>query len=855
MAKDEKKDLLFIKTDRFKLYIRGRPYHPLLGSDYLSEVAGNDDKPQASLKVDSFKGCELEEATYFQPGSGPTPVNVDEESEEGSLEIALRPIFFEQQDYELTIKVEDDKLPVKFSHENPLLREEITPLPDDEHVLTGSLNFGSDVGYSTMEIKDGKRPLLDLRLEVFPAKLDYQDDYYRLLQEVNEEIYNLAYDFMRRTFQQMKLRDEDKEQPDRAEFFHILSQIMKSFRQAFRRLKQSPHHRLQKRTRVLPAGRVKDVGRESLQWIRRNPRHYDNDKGRPHKLLNIEKEYSYDTFENRFVRWMIERIRERLNIFQEKHRQLYGEDDYVSRRIGEFQREFDNMLKQTFLSEVGKLKKLQSLSLVMQMAPGYREVYRYYLMLKRGLEIKGEIFKMSMKELSRLYEYWCFMKLQRILTEEYDLKRQDLVAFEHDGINFRLEKQGKAEVEFENPKTGEVFSLLYNTAQGENITTGQRPDNILSLSKRGRAHHGQERGEVEYKFIFDAKYRLEKRSETGEEEDAQKETPLGPPSDSINTMHRYRDAIIAEHEVGEENWKRPVVGAYVLFPCPEEEKFKENHPFYKSISEVNVGAFPFMPGSTELVSEFLQNAVEESFFSGFERNIMPLGQRQYVDKHEFEQNMLVGSLRGGEQLEYMLSAETPTFYHIPCQRIKLHDYNLNYLAVYQSRRQFGNNCGIRHYWRIADIKVKERRKISFGSKNSREPYYVLELTEKQERTEPIKPLGYGLRGSHIYCNYDLFRRAEVLPDLHIRSWQGWRIWLEMKRLREDIMVLRGDEQAAGSVEEEIAGFTCGDITVQVQEGEVFVRNTNREESSGVSYSLDEFVHNLRGVFKDVKLNL
>jgi len=223
-----------------------------------------------------------------------------------------------------------------------------------------------------------------------------------------------------------------------------LTKIMKRFRQAFRRLKKSPHHRLQKKTRVLPAARVKDVGRESLKWIRRNPRHFDKDKGRPDKLLNIEKEYSYDTFENRYVRWMIERIKERLNIFQENHRQLYGEDNYLSQRIGELQREFDQMLEQTFLSQVGELKRLQSLSLVLQMAPGYREVHKYYLMLKRGLDIKGELFQMSMKELSRLYEYWCFLKLERILAEEYELKRQDMVAYEYDGINFRLEKRGKA---------------------------------------------------------------------------------------------------------------------------------------------------------------------------------------------------------------------------------------------------------------------------------------------------------------------------------------------------------------------------------------------------------------------------
>ena len=846
MTEDKKKDLLFLKTQRFKLYIKGRPHHPLLGSDFTRKATENE--KQATLKLNSFQDCKLQKVSCFQPGKGLR--KLDWVQEEDSFEISQIPIFFEEQDYELTIRVDEDKEPVLFFHENPVLNDEITPLPDDDHVLTGTLNFGSDVGYSTLEIKEENKPLLDLRLEVFPSKINYQDDYYQLLQEVNEEIYNLAYDFMRRTFQQMKLRKEDS-RPDRAEFFNILTQIFNKFEQAFQRLKKNPHHRFQKKTRVLPAARVKDVGRESLKWLKRNPRYYDQKQERPHKMLNIEKEYSYDTFENRFVRWMIERIRERLDIFQEKHRQLYGVNDFLNQQISKFQRRFDKMLKQSFLSEVGQIKGLQSLSLVLQMAPGYREVYRYYLILQRGLALKGEIYQLSMKELSRLYEYWCFLKLERILSEEYELERQNLVAYEHDGINFRLEKRNKAEAVFRNPKTSEKFTLQYNITQGKRVTTGQRPDNILSLSKHGRTHHNRKQSEVQYKFVFDAKYRLEKNKETDSESKNEEEVPLGPPQDSINTMHRYRDAILSEEQTEDKGWQRPVVGAFVLFPCPTEEKFKEKHRFYKSIFEVNVGAFPFMPGSTDLVRDFLKNIVEESFFSGYERNIMPAGKKEYLPPQEFKQNMLVGSLRGPEQLEFILGKETPTIYHIPCRQIRIHDHDLEYLALYQSRRRFGDNCGISHYWRIKGIRVKQRRDIPVGNKDSTEPYYVLQLTNRQEKEEPIKPLGYGLSGSHIYCNYDLFRRAKVLPDLHIRNWQDWRVWIELKRLREDIIVSLQDDKEGGEVGSEVEGFNAGKVKVMVKESDVVVEIDQDGQKSEEKYSFTEIVHNLRGVFKEL----
>lgn len=51
--------------------------------------------------------------------------------------------------------------------------------------------------------------------------------------------------------------------------------------------------------------------------------------------------------------------------------------------------------------------------------------------------------------------------------------------------------------------------------------------------------------------------------------------------EDINTMHRYRDALVVEQEGP---FERTAYGAYVLFPWNQEEAY-ENHPFYKSIEK------------------------------------------------------------------------------------------------------------------------------------------------------------------------------------------------------------------------------------------------------------------------------
>lgn len=46
------------------------------------------------------------------------------------------------------------------------------------------------------------------------------------------------------------------------------------------------------------------------------------------------------------------------------------------------------------------------MSLVFQMAPGYREVNKKYIMLSKGLALGEGIYQMTPKKLYSLYEIW-----------------------------------------------------------------------------------------------------------------------------------------------------------------------------------------------------------------------------------------------------------------------------------------------------------------------------------------------------------------------------------------------------------------------------------------------------------------
>ena len=73
-----------------------------------------------------------------------------------------------------------------------------------------------------------------IQLEIFPSKIDYKEDYIQLLQDVNEQIYNLSFDFLRKTYHLTGLRETQHQ--SLTEFYTILQHIFQQFIRAVERI-------------------------------------------------------------------------------------------------------------------------------------------------------------------------------------------------------------------------------------------------------------------------------------------------------------------------------------------------------------------------------------------------------------------------------------------------------------------------------------------------------------------------------------------------------------------------------------------------------------------------------------------
>lgn len=801
-------DLLHIETDQVIVTIKGKPIHPTVNQLQLH----SDQK--ALLKI--YPGSA--DIKHFDPFS---PEENNLAPYEGP---EVFPVFYENQDYQIFIQSKQEGLDISFYHQSRLLRQAVTRVRGVHHLLSGHLNFRNEVGFSEFEILSEDKRFIKVTFEVFPSKMDYRKDYVQLLQDVNEEIYNLAYDFLKKTFLTTGLHKSKK--PSLSEFFAVLQTIFNQMVKAVDRIEMNPHSKMEKVHHIRSIEKVRKVSSASQRWLQKHPYVLEeHSKGliyiqgksyTPQKLREERKLRSYDTAENRFLKWMLQQLVHKVRDFEREYKNAftYRElDEAFLSKLMRMRNQIRRLTQKEFYNDVGELNQI-SITLVMQMAPGYKDIYRFYLMLRKGLSIQSDMYKMSLKEISTLYEYWSFLKLHHILRQNHEVIRNDLVKVNDKGLFVTLVRSKSGKIRYRNPKNGEIFELQYNPLFKAG-PVNQKPDHVLSLKKIG--------SDVTYKFVFDTKYKVNPALQGSDYNN--KYTQPGPEEEDINTMHRYRDAIMYQDSSKvRSQLQRNTYGAYVLFPYTDEEEYK-SHAFYKSIEQVNIGGLPFLPGSTTLVAELLDQIITESADASYERAISSRGSEEYYDRKKNLLNVLVGSIRqkSYDQLNMCLKHQ---FYHIPLQRIQKQLSQIKRIALYQQQGNQSETGGIHFYSKVVDFKIvkrKEIREIPANQRRAEALYVRFDVEQWKEREIPIVPRGYGIQ-YHILTHWDLFEQAVEIPELSLKSEEQYRLWRELRRVDQQLSVILKKKWLDKANDQEIEyQFMSAKLKVNLENNKVLIQ--------------------------------
>lgn len=428
-------------------------------------------------------------------------------------------------------------------------------------------------------------------------------------------------------------------------------------------------------------------------------------------------------------------------------------------------------------------------------------------MLQRGLSVHGDFFRISVKDTAQLYEYWCFIKLFTLLKNQYQLVSPDIIKIDNSGITVTLVKGKRSKARFINPKTGELITLIYNPGETKTQTVNQKPDNVLELEKKGT--------EVSYKYVFDAKYRIEKEPENSFYPDSNNNP--GPKVDDINTMHRYRDSIVYENKVSKFTFEKTMFGAYILFPYDDEELYKEHH-FYKSIESVNIGGLPFLPGATSLVQKLLHELISDSKESAFERTTLPRGIEEKLAVVDWrKREILVGTFRSRQQFDICFNKN---FYYIPVKQVPDNRLPIHYVALYQTKNKFGNDAGIHYYGevlRTTMVRRKNIKEVPLTHANAEEFYYRFVVRRWDMLERVIEPKEHGFPCD--YTNMFLLQHSEYIPELLIESEEKYRFYEELKRSVNNAKINKDADNIGFEYEDVQFIFTGGNI-LAIKEGRI-----------------------------------
>lgn len=294
----------------------------------------------------------------------------------------------------------------------------------------------------------------------------------------------------------------------------------------------------------------------------------------PTKALMKKKYLSYDTAENRFVKFFfeyIENIVYRLNAVCGLPESVIEEKE----KVLSFCR---TILNQSFFNDVGEMVMIPVNSTVLLSRPGYKEIFLHFTRSRFGIkhifeDFEQESMSIDLKRISDLYEYWVFYKIAAaILGKEIIFEQQDIVLKNGDvayGICFK----------------NEHISVYYNwtesRARKSAYSVSLRPDTTVVIQ------HGSNK----IKLVFDAKYKVRhKDTEDGIERHIKPE--------DIFKMHTYLDAI--------DN----CLFAVAIYPGSEFYFYERDlsYSIRRDVSSIEtfegVGAIPLAPNNKELDDQF-----------------------------------------------------------------------------------------------------------------------------------------------------------------------------------------------------------------------------------------------------------
>ena len=751
--------------------------------NYSREKNPMIDAPDAYCRYTSKDECEL--CLY-------SPIKRKQTDEEAGTRLGagkvwdkLWPVVFETCKYQVRLLfhgLDKDSVPevrhVRKDIEESFFLDEALDGREDKS-LTGELDFLNEPGVFKLDFsyqKNGVRRESYVTFDVVSPKLDTKTDYKSLLREVNKEYENVIYRYLSITLQQFSRGRINTDATWMAAFQSVVEDYVKNVK----RVIQNPHSQIVNYRTSRKAEQIKC-------WTPAMEERYGEveKEGRQetHYFGYHEVRSTHDTMENRFVKYTLQRIGRRLSAviatvlssqqaeLSARHRQMWTDYQHTLRKLQ----------KHPFFKTVGRFEGMKQESLVLQSRQGYQQIYKDWLKLKRGIDLYNGAANIGTLQIWEIYELWCFIKMKKLVADAMGIDPQkpahEQLVTEPKGtllnpftnsslehiVAYRYPQAEEQDTEERKRQLaaheGDVVTLHYqhtfNRTSGKDeygmgihtATTEQRPDIVLNIRKAS--------GEIVLTYLYDAKYRVinDKRLDKDlEEQDIAEmaDMPGGdyPPTDAINQMHRYRDAIYYSKE-HEPYRAKEIIGGYILFPGRGSDAYIKNRFYSASVDSVNIGAFPLLPNSDSLLRAHLDDILMK--YTATDKHVAkakPQRTLAYVTEEEkagmmVDDLVMVAVASSEEKRQWTFEN---LWYNVPLDKIADSPWNqAKYLLLYvKGETSAGHLCKIvrsRH-----DVWTKEKLvQEGYPDTPSHAAYFMIRIRKLGDKDSEFKDKRFNVK--------------------------------------------------------------------------------------------------------------
>lgn len=661
--------------------------------------------------------------------------------------------FFDNADYPIWIEFKDY---VKDAQFGSILQNDNDRFSFRRHILAGFINYKNEIGRSEIQIiykVDKETRTFRFGFEVLSTKLDYHEHWRIIVEDIEREYRMLSLDYMRRTFHVFS-PDQNGEHPDIV-WWSVFEGEQQKFIKACKSIIDRPRHRLHGEEVYLRADKLKQTPHNIENRLAEH-------RKEPAYLYRVEQHIlSNDTQENRFLKFALHQISKRYEDLRQRIEAVKTASGTMKSAMLATSETLKRLQHHPFFRTIGRFKGISQESMVLQKATGYSQVYRTWNLLRRAYSLNDGLYRLQTKDIATLYEIWCFIEVSHIVKAQLNLDDEDVEhrnRMEMNGIfSWELGKGEHSRILFRKDGV-ELAELVYNpkNADKENDNVGmkdlvvptvpQKPDIVLQLTK-----NDLQQG-MKMTYLFDAKYRIDGKDKGVDV----------PPEDAINQMHRYRDAIYYK-DYDANALKKEVIGGYILFPGDGEPNDVAVSKFYKTIKEVNIGAFPLRPKDVEnrkLLENFIDELIHTKSYETIAHVIPQKG--AYV---EVGNRVLIGLVKEDNRLFQAFMDGTATLYYSGKQfptTIALQD--LHFFMPYIKGK------GIRDVYEIVKVRTitgKEAKQTDEDDADSKALRLAFELRYVRKQYAEFQPIDTTKMIVHTFVDttFDKLEECVIIDKL------------------------------------------------------------------------------------------